>query len=177
MERSGQIKKDKYSLYYSCSQQHPRQLGTGFMVKREIIKNIISFQPYNEKICKLRMRGKYHNLTLINMHAQTKDKDVRVKEQFYDDLQRMHENTVKHEVVIILGGLNAKIGKEQAHSQVSGVHTLHDFSNQNDEMVCNFAIQNNMIIMSTQYQHKRIHKGTLDSSSRSYSQSNRSCTY
>jgi hypothetical protein len=95
---SVQIKKDKYSLYYSCSQQHCGQLGTGFMVKREIIKNMISFQPYNEKICKLRMRGKYHNLTLINVHAPTKDKDVRVKEQLYDDLQGVYENTAKHDV-------------------------------------------------------------------------------
>jgi hypothetical protein len=73
------------------------------MVKREIIKNIISFQPYNEKICKLTMRGKYHNLTLINAHAPTEDKDVGVKEQFYDDLQRVYENTAKHDVIIIQG--------------------------------------------------------------------------
>jgi exonuclease III len=30
----GQIKEDKYSLYYSCAQQNIGQLGTGFMVKR-----------------------------------------------------------------------------------------------------------------------------------------------
>jgi hypothetical protein len=122
------------------------------MVKREIIKNIISVQQYNEKICKLRMRGKYHNLTLINAHAPTEDKDNRVKEQFYNDLQRVYENTAKHDVVIILGDLNTTIGKDQAYSQVSGVHTLHDFSNQNGEMVCKFAILNNMIFMSTHYQ-------------------------
>jgi hypothetical protein len=40
------------------------------------------------------------------------------------------------------------------------MYTLHDSSNQNGEIVCNFAIQNNMIVMSTQYQHKIIHKGT-----------------
>jgi exonuclease III len=39
---SGQIKKDKYSLYYSFSQQHAGQFGTGFMIKREIIKNIVT---------------------------------------------------------------------------------------------------------------------------------------
>jgi exonuclease III len=117
------------------------------MVKREIVKNIISLQPYNEKICKLRLREKYHNLTLINVHAPTENKDIRVKEQFYNDLQRAYENTAKHDAVLILGDLNAKIGKEQAYSQVSGRHTLHDSSNQNGEMVCNFVIQNNMMIM------------------------------
>jgi hypothetical protein len=60
-------------------------------------------------------------------------------------------------VAVVTAGedLNAKIGKEQAYSLVSRVHTL-----QNGEMVCNFAIQNNMIIMSTQYQHISIHKCT-----------------
>jgi exonuclease III len=118
---SCQIKKDKYSLYYSCAQQNTGQLGTGFMVKREIAKNIISFQPYNEKICKLRMRGKYFNLTLINVQTPTK--------QFYDDLQRVYESTAKHDVLIILGDLNAKIGKEQAYSQVSRMYILHNSSN------------------------------------------------
>lgn len=71
----------------------------------------------------------------------------------------MYENTAKHDVFIV-GDLNVKTGKELVYSHVSGVHTLHDFPNQNDEMVCNFAIQNNMIIISIQHQHKIIHKGT-----------------
>jgi hypothetical protein len=80
------------------------------VVKREITKNIITFPPYNEKICKIRMRGKYHYLTPINLHASTESKDISVKEQFYDDLLRVYESTAKHDVVIILGAVNSKIG-------------------------------------------------------------------
>jgi exonuclease III len=47
----GQIK-NTYSLYYSCSEQTTRYLGTGFMVKKEIEKNIMCFTPINERICK-----------------------------------------------------------------------------------------------------------------------------
>jgi hypothetical protein len=61
---------------------------------------------------------------------------------------------------MILGVLNAKIGKEKAYENVTGKHTLHDISNQNGEMVCNFAIENNMTVMSTGFQHKTIQKGT-----------------
>jgi endonuclease/exonuclease/phosphatase family metal-dependent hydrolase len=60
---------------------------------------------------------------------------------------------------MILGDLNAKIGKEKAYENVTGKHTLH-VSNHNGEMVCNFAIENNMRVMSTQFQHKTINKGT-----------------
>ena len=70
----GQIKKNKYSIYYSCSQQNTGQFGTGFMVKKEIEKNIMSFTPINERICTLRLKGKFHNVTLINVHAPTEEK-------------------------------------------------------------------------------------------------------
>jgi hypothetical protein len=45
------------------------------------------------------------------VHAPTEDKDIRVREQFYDDLQ--YGYTAKHDVVIILGDLNAKIAKNK----------------------------------------------------------------
>ena len=74
--------------------------------------------------------------------------------KFYDDLQRTYDKTSKHDIVMILGALNAKIGKEKAYENVAGKHTLHDVSNQNGEMICNSANENNMTIMSTQFQHK-----------------------
>jgi len=66
----------------------------------------------------------------------------------------------KHDIVMILGDLNTKIGKEKVYETVAGKNTLHDISNQNGEMVCNFAIENNMTAISTQFQHKTIHKKT-----------------
>jgi len=70
----GQIKKNKYSLYYSHSHQRIGQLGTGIMVRKEVEKNIMSFTPIHERICILRLKGKSHNITLINIHAPTKKK-------------------------------------------------------------------------------------------------------
>jgi len=59
-------------------------------------------------------------------------------------------------------------------------HTLHEVSNQIGELVCNFAIENNMTVMSTHFQHKTIHKGTWTSPDHSlYFQSDyaRSCIH
>jgi uncharacterized protein YajQ (UPF0234 family) len=66
------------------------------------------------------MREKYHNLTLINVHAPTEDKDIRVTEQFYDDLQSVYENIAKHDTVLILGNLNW-----QRTSVFSGIRKAH----------------------------------------------------
>ena len=109
-KRHGQIKKNKYSLYYSCSQQRMGQLGTGFMARKEVEKNIMSFTPISERICILRLKGKFYNTTLINVHAPTEEKMEEEKDKYYDDLQKVYDRLLKHDSVMILGNVNAKTG-------------------------------------------------------------------
>ncbi|PNF27457.1 hypothetical protein B7P43_G12954 [Cryptotermes secundus] len=120
---NGVISKNDFQLFYSGTQQS-RKAGMRFYVKKEIAKYIIGFEAVNEKICKLRIKGKYRNIT------------------------------------IILGDLNAKLGREEIYSNISGKYTLHNVTSPNGELLVEFIIANNMVIMSTQFQHKEIHKGT-----------------
>ena len=72
----------------------------------------------------------------------------------------MVDTVPKSYLTIILGDLNAKLGKEPAYQKLTGKHTLHEETNRNGELLCDFAAANNMIVMSMQFQHKRMHKGT-----------------
>jgi endonuclease/exonuclease/phosphatase family metal-dependent hydrolase len=60
--------------------------------------------------------------------------------------------------------MNAKLGKEKVFSQAVGSHTLHSISNENGEIVANYAISNYMFLISTNFEHKKIHFGTWTSS-------------
>jgi len=42
--------------------------------------------PINERMCKLRIRGKFNNLTLISAYAPNEDAKDEFKEQFYEVL-------------------------------------------------------------------------------------------
>jgi len=156
----GKINKTKHILYYSCNLEKTGQLGTGSMIQNEIKKSILSFEPYNERLCKLRIKGRFNNLSIISARAATEEKTDEEKEKFYEDLQTIHNKIPKHDIVIILGDMDAKIGKEDVYQNVAGKHTLHEITNRNVEWVCEYAIANNMKIISIYYQHKRIHKGT-----------------
>jgi exonuclease III len=133
------------------------------MVLNEIKKNILSFESYNERLCKLQIKGKFNNSSIISVHAPTEEKTDEEKEKFYEDLHIVRNKIPKRDIVIILGDLNAKIGKEDVYQNVAGKHTLHEISNRKGEWVCEYTIANNMKIISTYYQHKRIHKGTWTS--------------
>jgi len=89
--------------------------------------------------------------------APTEDKEDGIKEQFCVELQKTQDGVPKHDVTIILGDLNAKLWNKKLFSQVVG---LHDISNENGEMVANYAISSDMFLISTNFQHKKIHTGT-----------------
>jgi hypothetical protein len=87
-----------------------------------------------------------------------------LKEPFYEDLQKVLDNTPKSDTIIILDDLNARMGKEDAYRGVTGQHTLHQNKSGNGKLLCEFAVLNNMTIMSMQFQHKLIHEGAWISS-------------
>jgi len=80
---------------------------------------------------------------------QRKIKGEDIKEQFYEELQRTQDSVPK----------NAKLGKEKVFSQVVGSNTLHNISNENGEMVANYATSIDILLKSTNFQRKKIHIG------------------
>ena len=59
--------------------------------------------------------------------------------------------------------MNGKLGKENIFNQVIGPHTLRNISNENGEMVANYAISNGMFLISANFQQKKIRMGTWTS--------------
>jgi hypothetical protein len=59
-----------------------------------------------------------------------------------------------------LGDFNAKIGKELSNKRVAGRHTLRDITSGNGEKIVQLTTAYNLEIISTKFQHRRIHKGT-----------------
>ena len=109
------------------------------------MNKILGFEPISDRIGKLRVKEKIYNMTLIIIYAPTEDKEEEIKEQFYEELQRTQDRVPKHDVIIIMGDMNAKLGKEKVFSQVIGRHTLHNISNKNGEIVSNYAISNGYV--------------------------------
>ena len=103
--------------------------GTGFFLMKKIQKYTIKFQLHNERLYKIRLKRKLNNIALINAYATTEDKDP------------------KSDLKIILGDVNAKLGKEREYQKITFKYTLHEEANRNGELLCDFSAANNMIII------------------------------
>jgi hypothetical protein len=59
---------------------------------------------------------------------------------------------------MIIGDLNAKVGKEELYSGTIG--SLHINTNENGQRIIDLATSRNLVISSTYFPHKSIHKET-----------------
>jgi hypothetical protein len=64
---------------------------------------------------------------------------------------------------IFLEDFNAKVGREDIFKPIIGNENLHETSNDNGVIVVNFAISKNLIVKSTTFTHRDIHKHTWTS--------------
>ena len=109
-------------------------------------------------MCWLRIGGNFLNCGIINTHAQTEDKSDTVKDAFYDGLRNLYGACPKHDVKLIIGDLNAQIGKEAIYYPTIGKEAYHQESNENGKRIIHLAASRNMVIGTTLFPHKDIYK-------------------
>lgn len=66
---------------------------------------VINFKPLRKKLYEI-------YVTIINIHASTKEKEDELKDQYYKDLESTFEEILTSKQKIILENVNAKLGKE-----------------------------------------------------------------
>lgn len=128
--------------------------------QNKIKQLIIDFKPINEKNCKLRLKGKFFNYSIINVYAPTDEKEDQEKEVFYEEIEKTIQECPHNDIKIVIGDLNAKIGRERVYMPTIGKYSLHEESNDNGTRLIHLAASLNMVIASTLFDHKNIHKGT-----------------
>ncbi|XP_072158673.1 craniofacial development protein 2-like [Bemisia tabaci] len=99
-------------------------------------------------------------MTVISVHAPTEERDEVEKESFYDILEEVWTRVSYHDLLLVMGDFNAKIGKMEDQKQVARHYTLHERCNDNGNMTAQFAARNKLYIRSTSFPHKKIHLGT-----------------
>jgi hypothetical protein len=155
----GTIEKKNWIIFCSCDNKE-QKLGTGFVIHKKVKHLIMDFQPKSPRMCWLRIRGKFFNYSIINVHTPTEDKSDNEKDAFYDGLRNLYDASPKHDVKLIIGDLNAQIGKEAIYHPTVGKEAYHQESNENGKRLIHLTASRNMVIGTTLFPHQDTHKIT-----------------
>ncbi|KRF97428.1 uncharacterized protein Dwil_GK26988, partial [Drosophila willistoni] len=121
-------------------------------------------------MCKLRIKGRFFNFSIINVHSPHSGSTDDDKDAFYAQLEREYDSCPSHDVKIIIGDLNAQVGQEEEFRPTIGKFSAHRLTNENGLRLIDFAASKNMAIRSTYFQHSLPYRYTWRSPQQTESQ-------
>ncbi|XP_062612706.1 craniofacial development protein 2-like [Saccostrea cucullata] len=148
-------------LYSRHNDKH--QSGIAIMISKDKIKTLLEWEPISDRLIRARLNSKYCKLTIIQCYAPTNDAEEEVKDEFYEKLQMVVSNVPQHDMLLIMGDLNAKVGTDNTDCEIFMVKHGCGIKNGNGERFIDFCLNNNQMIGGTIFPHKDIQKLTWKS--------------
>lgn len=151
----GSVKTEGMTLFYSGDKNDRHINGVGFLVNELLLPHVKHFEPVSDRICYIRIADKSGDLILICVYAPNDEKEI-----FYEELERTYDKLPNHCSKILLGDFNAQVGNETMYKPTIGRESAHDISYGNGMRLIEYAIAKDLIITSTFFPRKLIHKHT-----------------
>ncbi|XP_035677191.1 uncharacterized protein LOC118416215 [Branchiostoma floridae] len=126
--------------------------------KRNLLgpKNTIKIGTWN-------VRTMFELSKTAQCYAPTNDAEDDIKDEWYEQVQREISKTPQHDMLIIMGDLNAKVGSDNSgREDAMGRHGCGSI-NDNGERLVDLCLSNRLVIGGTIFPHKTIHKLTWNS--------------
>ena len=151
------------TVIYSGREDGLHRNGVAIMMSSFAEKTLMEWKPINDRIIIARFYSKFIKLTIIHIYAPTMEATDEDKDEFYEQLQSVVGSVNKHDMVLITGDMNAKVGANNTDKElVMGKHGTGTI-NSNGERLTDFCSLNSYVITGTIFPHKDIHKFTWTS--------------
>ena len=147
------------TLLYSGRDDDAHLSDVAMLLSRKADSCLISWSPVNDRIIIARFNSRYIRTSIVQVYAPTNDAEEEAKDVFYEQVQNVLDKIPKHDLVILMGDWNAKVGYQREREGVVGCHGLHGERSDNGERFVQLCA-NNMVITTTLFPHKDIHKPT-----------------
>ena len=109
------------------------------------------------------LRGRWCNIIVVNVHASSEEKSDESKDSFCEELEQVFDHFLKYHMKMLLEDFNAKVERENIFKSTIGQDSLHQDSNDSGVRLVNFATSQSLVVKSTMFPHRNIHKYTWTS--------------
>jgi hypothetical protein len=97
------------------------------------------------------------------VHTPSENKSDDSKDSFYEELEQVFKHCPKYHMKIILGDFIVKLGGEDIFKPTFGNESLHQDCSDNGVRIVKFATSKNLVVKSTMFPPRNIHKYTCAS--------------
>ena len=147
-------------LWSGCERVHEK--GVALMLSKRAAASLEEWRPVSERILIARFFSKYARMTVIVCYAPTNQADEEEKETFYLQLQSVIRKVSSHDMLIVGGDFNAKIGSDNSQFEsCMGKFGLGEM-NENGLLLADFCQENSLVIGGSLFRHKDVHKYTWE---------------
>ncbi|XP_073670675.1 uncharacterized protein [Paramisgurnus dabryanus] len=148
------------TVLYSGRDDNQHFEGVAIILKKGLEKSMIEWKPVNNRLIKIRLKGKQINTTIIQCYAPTNNNNEDEKDRFYEELQALLEETPRHDMKIVMGDMNAKIGSDNTNYERAMGREGCGTMNENGERLMELCTTYNLVVGGTLFPHREIHKLT-----------------
>ena len=144
--------KSGHTMVYSGKEEGRKRQGVGFILNKSAAKALMGYNPISHRIMTIRLRAHSLNLSIIQVYAPTLDWPEEESESFYKLLQETLDTIPARDMLLIMGEMNAKVGKRQHKSSHVGTHGLGK-QNERGQILTEFCAGNDLVISNTCFKH------------------------
>jgi len=137
------------------------------MISQTAAKSLLSYECISDSLMVARFNCKHTKLTIVVCYAPTNSEsrpdDISNKNAFYNQLDDLVSSIPKHDIQIVIGDLNAQVGNDTSSwKSVLGGHA-EGALNDNGIRLLTFCLAQNLVVGTSLFPHKKIHKLTWNS--------------
>ena len=110
-KKCGEIPTDGGHRVYFSGKEDKHEQGVGFLVHKDIVKKS-GCHPISSRFMTVRLRASPFNITIIQVYAPTSSYDDSEVDEFYREPQSLVDQTPKHNILVVQGDWNAKVGED-----------------------------------------------------------------
>ena len=99
------------TILYSGRDDNVHQSRVALLLNKETAESLLDWNPVSDRIITARFNSKYITTTCVQVYAPTNDAEPEVKDEFYEQLQAVIERAPSHDMLVMMGDWNAKVGR------------------------------------------------------------------
>ena len=91
------------TIIYSGRDDDVHQSGVAIIMSKKVAQCLDSWRPISDRIVEARFFSRFIKTTVIQVYAPTNEADDEVKDDFYEQLQKIVDEVPRHNMLLVIG--------------------------------------------------------------------------